>query len=66
MAPNGGLLARFPGLTLPSLGIDFYGATPANSPYTTAIFTIQYDGFADLPRYPIDIFSDLNAVAGKG
>jgi PE-PPE domain/PE family len=64
MAPNGGLLARFPGLTLPSLGIDFYGATPANTPYTTNIYTIQYDGFADFPRYPIDIFSDLNAVAG--
>jgi hypothetical protein len=64
MAPNGGLLARFPGLTLPSLGIDFYGATPANTPYTTDIYTIQYDGFADFPRYPIDIFSDLNAVAG--
>lgn len=64
MAPNGGMLARFPGLTLPSLGIDFYGATPANTPYTTNIYTIQYDGFADFPRYPIDIFSDLNAVAG--
>ena len=64
MAPNGGLLARFPGLTLPSLGIDFYGATPPNTPYTTNIYTIQYDGFADFPRYPIDIFSDLNAVAG--
>ena len=64
MAPNGGLLARFPGLTLPSLGIDFYGATPANTPYTTNIYTIEYDGFADFPRYPIDIFSDLNAVAG--
>jgi hypothetical protein len=64
MAPNGGLLARFPGLTLPSLGIDFYGATPANTPYTTNIYTIQYDGFADFPRYPIDVFSDLNAVAG--
>ena len=64
MAPNGGLLARFPGLTLPSLGIDFYGATPSNTPYTTNIYTIQYDGFADFPRYPIDIFSDLNAVAG--
>jgi hypothetical protein len=64
MAPNGGLLARFPGLTLPSLGIDFYGATPANTPYTTNIYTIRYDGFADFPRYPIDIFSDLNAVAG--
>lgn len=64
MNPNGGLLARFPGLNLPSLGIDFYGATPANTPWTTNIYTLEYDGFADFPRYPIDIFSDLNAVAG--
>src|SRR5262249_20632520 len=64
MAPNGGLLARFPDLTLPSLGIDFYGATPSNTPYTTNIYTIEYDGFADFPRYPLNIISDLNAVAG--
>ncbi|BBZ42619.1 PE family protein [Mycobacterium conspicuum] len=64
MAPNGGLLARFPGLTLPSLGIDFYGATPADTPYTTNIYTIEYDGFADFPQYPLNIFADLNAVAG--
>ncbi len=64
MNPNGGFLARFPGLSLPSLGLDFYGATPANTPWTTNIFTLEYDGFADFPRYPIDVFSDLNAVAG--
>jgi hypothetical protein len=64
MNPNGGLLARFPGLSLPSLGLDFYGATPANTPWTTNIYSLEYDGFADFPRYPIDIFSDLNAVAG--
>jgi hypothetical protein len=64
MNPNGGFLARFPGLSLPSLGLDFYGATPANTPWTTNIYTLEYDGFADFPRYPIDIFSDLNAVAG--
>jgi hypothetical protein len=64
MNPNGGLLARFPGLSVPSLGLDFYGATPANTPWTTNIYTLEYDGFADFPRYPIDVFSDLNAVAG--
>lgn len=31
MNPNGGLLERFAGLILPSLGFDFYGATPSNS-----------------------------------
>jgi hypothetical protein len=63
MNPNGGLLARFPGLSMPSLGFEFYGATPANS-FTTNIYTIEYDGFADFPQYPINIFADLNALAG--
>lgn len=64
MNPNGGLLARFPGLNLASIGLNFYGATPANTPWTTNIYSLEYDGFADFPRYPLDIFSDLNAVAG--
>ncbi len=64
MNPNGGLLERFVGLDLPTLGINFYGATPANTPWTTNIYTLEYDGFADFPRYPIDFLSDLNAVAG--
>jgi PE-PPE domain/PE family len=64
MNPNGGLFARFPGLNLPSMGLDFYGATPSNTPWPTNIYTIEYDGFADFPRYPINILSDLNAFAG--
>ena len=64
MNPNGGLLARFPGLNLASIGLNFYGATPANTPWTTNIYSLEYDGFADFPRYPINIVSDLNAVAG--
>ncbi|MGF2953762.1 PE-PPE domain-containing protein, partial [Mycobacterium sp. THU-M116] len=28
------------------------------------IYSLEYDGFADFPQYPIDIFSDLNALAG--
>ena len=73
--PNGGLLERFNGfettsgdthslpLSLPSLGITFNGATPADS-FPTAIYTLEYDGFADFPRYPIDFLSDLNAFLG--
>ncbi len=64
MNPNGGLLARFPGLSFPSLGLDFYGATPANTPYRTAIYSLEYDGFADFPRYPGNFLADANAVAG--
>ena len=64
MNPNGGALERFVGLNLPSLGIMGYGATPANTPYPTAIYTLEYDGFADFPQYPINFVSDLNAIAG--
>jgi hypothetical protein len=61
--PNGGLLTRFPGLSLPSLGLTFGLATPDNS-FPTKIFTIEYDGFADFPQYPLDIVSDVNAFFG--
>lgn len=63
MNPNGGMLARFPGLEMPSLGFTFYGATPANS-FETNIYTIEYDGFADFPQYPLNFLADLNALAG--
>jgi hypothetical protein len=74
-APNGGLLSRFDGFTpstgpavsdplnLPSLGIGFDGATPS-SDYATNIYTIEYDGFADFPKYPLNFLSDLNAFLG--
>jgi PE-PPE domain len=61
--PNGGLLTRFPSLSLPSLGFTFGTATPDNS-FPTHIYTIEYDGFADFPQYPIDFLSDLNAFIG--
>ena len=63
MNPNGGLLSRFTGLTIPSLGIDFYGATPQND-FTLTNYTLEYDGFADFPRYPINFLSVLNAGLG--
>ena len=62
-APNGGLSVRFDGLNLPSEGISFDSATPANS-FPTDIYTLEYDGFADYPRYPIDVLADLNADLG--
>jgi PE-PPE domain/PE family len=61
--PNGGLLPRFPGLSLPSIGVTFGTATPDNSFHTT-IVTQEYDGFADFPQYPINVLSDINAFAG--
>lgn len=63
MNPNGGFLSRFPGLNMPSLGIDFYGATPENL-FPTTNYTLEYDGFADFPRYPLNFLADLNAGLG--
>ncbi len=68
--PNGGILERFDVPTqdthpvIPSLGITFSGAAPADTGIPTDIYTLEYDGFADFPRYPINFLSDLNAVAG--
>ena len=69
MNPNGGFFARFPGfggqpLTFPSLGLTLYGATPSNTIYPTNIYTLQYDGWADFPQYPINVVSDVNAFLG--
>lgn len=61
--PNGGLFARFPGLSLPSLVITFGFSTPSNA-FPTTIWTLEYDGFADFPKYPINVLADLNALAG--
>jgi hypothetical protein len=73
--PNGGLFERFNGfettsgqttvdqLNLASLGIAFNGATPSDD-YVTNIYTLEYDGFADFPRYPLNFLSDLNAFLG--
>ena len=64
-APNGGLLERFDfdDLSVPSFGITFGDPTPADL-YPTDVYTLEYDGFADFPQYPIDPLSDLNAFAG--
>jgi hypothetical protein len=68
--PNGGLLERFDLPTqdahpsIPSLGITFSGAAPADTGIPADIYTLEYDGFADFPRYPLNVVSDLNAVAG--
>lgn len=63
MNPNGGFLSRFPGLNLTSLGIPFYGATPEDA-YPTTNYAREYDGFADYPRYPLNLVSVVNALFG--
>lgn len=64
--PNGGALERFTGAYIPLVNASANGATPANSPYPTAIYTDQYDPVADFPNYPLNAVSDLNAVMGLG
>jgi PPE-repeat protein len=61
--PDGGIFARLAGFSIPTLGVTAYGATPTNA-YPTIDYAVQYDGVADFPQYPIDIFADANAVAG--
>jgi hypothetical protein len=63
MNPNGGFLSRFPDLFIPSLGIPFYGPTPPDS-FPLVNYTLEYDGFADFPRYPLNFLSVLNAALG--
>ncbi|MCV7260372.1 PE-PPE domain-containing protein [Mycobacterium shimoidei] len=67
-AANGGMLERFdvPADTnpaVPSFGITFGGGTPDDL-YPTDVYTLEYDGFADFPRYPLNLLADLNAFAG--
>jgi len=60
--PNGGLLERFDGADVPAL-LTFSGATPDNV-YPTDIFTLEYDGWADFPKYPLNTLAVLNALLG--
>lgn len=66
-APNGGLLERFDvplgsNPSIPSLGITFGHPTP--DLYPTEVYTLEYDGFADFPQYPLNPLAVLNAMAG--
>jgi diacyltrehalose acyltransferase len=57
--PNGGFFTRFPD----ALGLDL-PATPADTPYTTDIYTIEYSGASDFPQYYGNVLADLNAADG--
>lgn len=63
MNPNGGWFARFPGLNVAALGEYFFGSTPENA-FPTTNYSLEYDGFADSPRYPLNFLADLNAAMG--
>ncbi len=60
--PNGGVLTMF-GLS------DLYGLTSGGGPgaygdLPTDIYTLEYDGWADFPRYVGDLLSVDNALLG--
>ncbi|MGV0793636.1 PE-PPE domain-containing protein [Mycolicibacterium sp. XJ1819] len=72
MRPNGGFLSRGPmGLTIPILGVTFYGPTPTNSCegdgpcYRTADMAGQYDGLGgDAAVGLTNVVAVLNAAMG--
>jgi diacyltrehalose acyltransferase len=57
--PDGGIFTRFPGM----FGVNL-PATPADTPYDTSIYTIEYSGASDFPQYYGNVFADMNAVNG--
>ncbi|MBT0566504.1 PE-PPE domain-containing protein [Williamsia sp. CHRR-6] len=63
--PNGGVMARLPGIYLPLVGITFDGATPP-SPYPTTDVALQYDGIADFPVDVTNLLAVTNAILGMG
>jgi hypothetical protein len=62
--PDGGLVERFVGLDIPGIGSAFNGAMPTDAGISTIDVTNQYDGFADIPQFPINPIADLNALLG--
>jgi diacyltrehalose acyltransferase len=58
-APDGGIFTRFPG----DFGVNL-PATPADTPYATDIYNIEYSGASDFPQYPSNMLADLNAADG--
>lgn len=71
--PNGGILERFVGLSIPYLGVTADGATPTDSGcdangtnchLDTVDIAWQYDGYANFPLHPLNLLADVNAVMG--
>jgi hypothetical protein len=61
--PNGGIFARFPGVSIPFIVTSNGAAEP--SPYGTTYVTNEYDPYADFPAYanPLSILNSLLAIA---
>jgi diacyltrehalose acyltransferase len=61
--PNGGIFARFPGVSIPFFVTSNGAAQP--SPYGTTYVTNEYDPYADFPAYfnPLSLLNTLLAIA---
>lgn len=57
--PGTGILTHY----IPGFGA-FHVVTPADTPYTTAIYALQYDPIAYFPKYPLWPPTGLNALIG--
>ncbi|OBI08979.1 PE family protein [Mycolicibacter heraklionensis] len=66
--PNGGMMVGFENMpeVVELMGQSFVtlGRPTPSDLYPTSIYTLEYDGYADFPRYVSNIFADLNAVMG--
>jgi hypothetical protein len=62
--PNGGVLSRFTGLSVPFIEFTANGPTPTDTGIATTDIAFQYDIAADFPRYPLNVFALLNTLAG--
>ncbi|CAN5879620.1 hypothetical protein BH10ACT9_BH10ACT9_09040 [soil metagenome] len=61
--PNGGILNRFAGMYIPILDVSFNGSTPTGGE-TVIDIARQYDGWADFPKYPLNLVATANALLG--
>jgi hypothetical protein len=70
--PNGGIMQRFEGMSIPMLDVTFNGSTPTDSEvgpdgaheFPTVDIARQYDGWADFPAYPMNMAATANALLG--
>jgi hypothetical protein len=62
--PDGGIYERLDGLYVPGLEVDANGAEPTDLGIPTIDVAAQYDGLADVPQYPANLFADLNDLLG--
>lgn len=63
--PNGGLVEM---LNIWGGDLSFWNGLTLGHPtpdyFNTDVYTMEYDGYADFPRYPLNLLSSLNAIAG--